>query len=366
MKIVHLSYAQINDFDDPHLWLKKISFYVGILEAMAQHATIASVHCISHEGTIEKNNVEYHFLKQKKWQHWFPQALHRYLKTLKPDVILVHGLIFPWQVLPLRWKLGSRVKIVIQHHAERHFTDTRKFIQRLVDRHISLYFFCATEFGEEWLAHKQINDRSKIKEVMEASSHFSPMEKEKAQVITQVSRGKIFLWVGRLDANKDPLTVARAFSRFKHIDPMAKLYMIFQSTELITELQTVVSDTKSEGVIHRVGKVEHEDLKYWYNSADFIVSSSHYEGSGIAVCEGLSCGCIPVLTNIPSFRMMTGRGLIGALFEAGNEDSLIAAFVKANRLDQEVQKKMVLEIFNRKLSFEAISKKIIDDLNTIK
>ena len=134
----------------------------------------------------------------------------------------------------------------------------------------------------------------------------------------------------------------------------------------LLELETIVSDTKSDGAINLVGKVEHDDLKYWYNSADFIVSSSHYEGSGIAVCEGLSCGCIPVLTNIPSFRMMTDHGLIGALYEAGNEDSLIDAFIKVNNLDQALQKKMVLETFNRKLSFDAISKKIIDELNTIK
>jgi glycosyltransferase involved in cell wall biosynthesis len=366
MKIVHLSYARINDFQDPHLWLKKISFYVGILEAMAQHSSVTSVHCISYEGTVEKNNVVYHFVKQTKWQHYFPLRLHRYLKNLEPDVIVVHGLIFPWQVLQLRRTLGPLVKIVIQHHAERPFHDARKFIQMVVDSHISLYFFCAAEFGEEWLNDKQISDRSKIKEVMEASSPFFPMEKEKARRFTKVSDGKIFLWVGRLDANKDPSTLARAFSRFSHINPTAKLYMIFQSTELIAELQIIISETKSEAVINLVGKVEHDDLKYWYNSADFIVSTSHYEGSGIAVCEGLSCGCIPILTNIPSFRMMTNRGLIGALFEAGNEDSLIAAFVKASRLEQDLQRKMVLEIFNNKLSFEAISKKIISDLNSIK
>ena len=146
---------------------------------------------------------------------------------------------------------------------------------------------------------------------------------------------------------------------------MAKLYMIFQSTELITELQTIVSETKSDSVINLVGKVEHEDLKYWYNSAELIVSSSHYEGSGVAVCEGLSCGCIPILTDIPSFRMMTDDGRIGMLYPAGDETALLNTLSRSLQINREEMKRLVLRQFHAKLSFEASARSIMEAIHTL-
>lgn len=362
MVIVHVSYAQINEYHDPNAWLKKLSFYVGILEAMTKYGSIKSIHCISYNGRIHKNGVEYHFIKQKKWELWFPFKLHAYLKDLNPDSIVVHGLIYPWQVILLRWKVGNRIKIIAQHHAERPFRDSRKIIQMWADRYIKAYLFCSSDFGLEWLNRKQIKGHHKIKEVMEASSHFVSMKKEQAKSVTQVPDGKIYLWVGRLDDNKDPLTTARAFAHFARLYPNVTLYMIFQSAELLDGLKNIIADTQTFGTIYLVGRVEHDVLQYWYNSADFIISSSHYEGSGIAVCEGLSCGCIPVVTTIPSFRMMTDNGTIGVLFDPGNVDSLIDALKKTLTMNVTAEKEKVLHLFRKKLSFDAISKKIQDVL----
>ncbi len=53
----------------------------------------------------------------------------------------------------------------------------------------------------------------------------------------------------------------------------------------------------------------------YYNSADYFVLGSHYEGSGFSLVEAMSCGVIPIVTDIPSFRMMTNNGKIGTLME---------------------------------------------------
>ena len=79
-------------------------------------------------------------------------------------------------------------------------------------------------------------------------------------------------------------------------------------------------------------------MQLWYNSADFIISGSHYEGSGVAVTEAMSCGCIPVVTDIPSFRSMTGQGKCGLLFKPGNEQDLLAALLKTKEMDMEIEK----------------------------
>jgi glycosyltransferase involved in cell wall biosynthesis len=367
MRIIHLSYANIKEYNNPNAWLKKLSFYVGILEAMTQHASIKSIHCISYEGVVLKNQVEYHFLKRSQWQLWFPIGLHLYLKKLQPDAIIVHGLVFPWQVILLRWQLGSEVKLVAQHHAEKPFFDLRKYLQRWADKYIGAYLFCSTEQGLQWVSSRHINQSNKVKEVMGTSSPFHVIEKQTAKDVTKVKNGNIYLWVGRLDHNKDPLIVARTFIRFHTLNQSVHLYMIYQTFELLNELQAIVSSVPhASDFVHFVGKVNNEDLLYWYNSADFIISSSHYEGSGVAVCEGLSCGCIPILTNIPSFRMMTNHGRIGLLYEAGNDDELLNSLERSLRINKNEMKTQVLTHFDRNLSFKANARNITDVICTIK
>jgi glycosyltransferase involved in cell wall biosynthesis len=132
--------------------------------------------------------------------------------------------------------------------------------------------------------------------------------------------------------------------------------VIFQSNELLPKVKAL-SEVSN---IELVGKINHHDLLYWYNASDFIISTSHYEGSGIAVCEAMSCGCIPILSNIPSFRMMTKNGDVGILFKPGNVDDLKDALVKSTSLNIDFEKERVLNQFKENLSFEAISKKMID------
>ena len=197
------------------------------------------------------------------------------------------------------------------------------------------------------------------KKEMEASSVFYVMEKEKARAKTGVTGDISFLWVGRLDANKDPLTVIKAFGDFIKYQPSAKLYMIYHTDELYEEIASYCEkETILEIGIKLVGKVLHDEMLYWYNSVDFIVSGSHYEGSGVAVCEAMSCGCIPILTNIQSFRTMTGPGKCGLLYQPGNEEDLLVMLLKTKELNIETERGRVLRQFKDELSFDAIARKI--------
>lgn len=366
MRIIHLSYNVPKPaYTDPEAWLKRISFSVGVMESMSQYGEIIGIYHIHHKGVLRKNGVTYHFPGYNRWQLLLPFQFNRYVSKLLPDVVIVHGLIFPWQVIMLRLQIGKHLKIIAQHHAERPLRDIRQYFQRWADRYIGAYLFASTEQGQHWVDQGQVKEVSKIKEVMGTSSFFFPMEKQVARMKTKVKGEKTFLWVGGLDANKDPLVVVRAFKKFTIDNAGASLYMIYQSFELLEELRSFVNTASLTSKIHLVGKVENLDLQYWYNSADFIISSSHYEGSGIAVCEAMSCGCIPILTNIPSFRMMTANGSIGILYDVGNVDALVSALQKSIQLNQEVVREKVLERFRNELSFEANARKIMQVINEI-
>lgn len=364
MTVVNVSYnVPRPKFGNPEEWLKKINHSTGILESMAREGSfrVIAIYNTFFRGVIDKNGVEYHFSDFSFIQLLFPFRYNGYVRRLNPGVVIVHGLRSPWQVILLRWQLGRHVMIIGQNHAEKPFYDWRKYFQVWADRFIRAYLFTSRTQGEEWLRMGLIVSEKKINEVMEASSEFGVVTRKDAIAVTGVVGTQIYLWVGGLDTNKDPLLLLEAFAQFASDNPSCHLYMIFRENTLLPNLnEWLIQHPDIKKNIHLVGEVEHDQLKYWYSSAEFIVSTSHYEGSGIAVCEAMSCGCVPLLTNIASFKMMSDNGAVGILFEPGDVSSLELALTKSLSLNLAEEKKKVLKLFADRLSFDAIAKKIAD------
>jgi glycosyltransferase involved in cell wall biosynthesis len=367
MKIVSTSYTNTVQFNDPVAWLQRINFYTGILEQLGSKHDVESIEQINYSGLLQPASVRYHFLNFKKPKLYFPRKLHTRIRELQPDVVLINGLIFPLQVLQLRLKLGRRVKIILLHRGEKPFRGIKRILQRLADTCINAYLFTAAEFGNEWMRFGNIGRQDKIHEVIQASSVFYPQEKKRARAIVAVEGSPVFLWVGRLDDNKDPMTVVKAFIQFATLQPGTKLYMIYQAEELLSDIKKLLSLNSNESAaVALVGKVAHDELQNWYNAADFIISGSHHEGSGIGVCEAMSCGCIPVVTDIISFRKMTGPGICGLLYEPGNVKALVETLQQAVVLNIEKERNKTLHQFKTELSFEAVANKIEQVIGSLK
>ncbi|MEI9918795.1 MAG: glycosyltransferase family 4 protein [Bacteroidota bacterium] len=345
--IVHLSYALVKPkYTSPEKWLSRVAFVSGVPEKLLPFGKQTVIYHIDYKGEVEQNGVRIIFPGFKSWQLLLPFAFNRLIRSLKPDVVLVHGLRFSWQIIMLRNVLGPNVKIICQHHADRPFNDFRKYIFRRADKYVSSYFFAAKEHAEEWVRAGQVSSMNKVHEIMGMSSFFLPSERKNA---------KHYLWIGDLDNNKDPLLAVKAFVEFSKKYSDVHLYMIYQRAQI--DLTGHINSN-----IHLVGPVEHSQLQSYFNEAGFIISTSHYESAGIAVCEALSCGCFPILTNIPSFRMMTGNGKIGRLFEPGDGEGLYKALEETIGIDQS---KQVIDHFNEELSFEANARKIINVVNLL-
>lgn len=356
MKFIFTSYSSSPEYDQPETWLQRIEAYTGILESLSQNNAVIGIERINYEGEYVQNGVQYFFIKLKNKVVRFPLHIHRLIKKMQPDVVFVNGLIFPMQIIQLRLALGKSVKIILLHRAERPSRGVKKYLQKLADKSVDAYLFTTSAFENEWKSNINV---SKIHEVIQASSVFYDIDKTEAMKFKNVIGYPVFLWVGRLDANKDPITVVKAFLEFARYQPGTKLYMIYQSAELLHAIHTLLDNNeKYKDSIILVGSISHDQLLYWYNSADFFISASHYEGSGVAVCEAMSCGCIPVVTDIPSFRGMTGAGKCGVLYEPGNDKELLSVLLQTRDMDIEKERAKVLRRFKEELSFEAIAQKI--------
>lgn len=359
MKLIFTSYVSAPEYDQPQIWLKRIEAYIGILESLSRDHEVVGIERINYEGEYKQNGTQYIFIRLKQKVTRFPFYLHDVIKKLEPDVVFINGFIFPMQIIQLRLKLGKRVKIIVIHRSEKPFTGLKRNIQNFASKYVDAFLFTSSEFSHEWVNNGNIHDAQKIHEVFHTSSIFQIENKDQARADLSIKGSPVYLWVGRLDANKDPLTVVKAFIRFLQVQPSVKLYMIYHTEELLEEIRSLIEqDKKAQEAIYLLGKLPHEQLQTWYNAADFVISGSHYEGGGTAICEAMSCGCIPVVTNIISFRRMTGPGKCGLLYEPGNEEELFAALSKTRDMDIEREKAKTLQQFNEELSFDAIAKKI--------
>jgi len=358
MKYVSVSYNYSPAFNSPESWFERTEIYAGALEYLSKENEVISIKQISYEGVCVHKGVQYHFVDFGKKKTYCPWKLNHFIKNLEPDFVIVQGLHHPLQLMLLRLLLNKNTKIIVQHHGEKPFTGFKKYIQRMADGFVDAYLFAAQAIGVDWVKKGNLKSARKIHEVMEVSSLFYPIKKEAAKLKTGVEGAPVFLWVGRLNLNKDPLNVVKAFLKFIETNHDARLYMIYHTNELLNEIKGLLKTKIHKNAVVLIGQVEHHELLYWYNSADFFISGSHYEGSGTAVCEAISCGCIPIVTDIFSFRVITDNGNCGILYEAGNEDALLSTLIKTKDLDIREKQQKSLAYFHEKLSFEAIAKQI--------
>ena len=136
--------------------------------------------------------------------------------------------------------------------------------------------------------------------------------------------------------------------------------MIYQTNDLLDEVSQIIRNNYvlKDAVILK-GKIERTQLAYWYSAADYFVSGSHSDGSGYALIEAMGCGCIPIVTNIPSFRKITDQGKAGFLFEPGNPASLSEMLFGLNSIPKDELIEKVLLQFKNELSFEAIARQLV-------
>ncbi len=143
-----------------------------------------------------------------------------------------------------------------------------------------------------------------------------------------VSGSPAVLWVGRLNANKDPLTVLDGFERALPDLPDATLTMIFGTGELFEEVRARIARSPALSArVRLAGVVPHERMAAFYSAADLFVVGSHHEGSGYSLMEACACGAVPVVTDIPTFRLLTGAGAVGALWTPGDAADCARALV---------------------------------------
>lgn len=329
------------------------STLVDVAES-ASHAgaRVSVIQASSHRESFERNGVTYHFLPLRA-------CLAALVRDIAPQVLHVHGLCFPREVLALA-ALAPGVPIVLQDHANRLPRLWRRSQWRRCVRVVSALAFCSSEQASDFASAGLLSAQTMIHEIPEATSRFSPGDRDEARRAIGVAGDPLVLWVGHLNANKDPLTVLEGVSRAAQELPRLNMLCCFGTGPLLPAVERrIASDPLLAARVRLLGAVPHQRIEQLMRAADIFVLGSRREGSGYALIEALACGLPPVVTDIPSFRALTGNGAVGRLWPHGDPGALCDALVATAAAAGPQTRAAVRAHFDRELSPAALGRKLV-------
>lgn len=264
-------------------------------------------------------------------------GIRRYLLNARPDIVITaHNSVFvAFTLVNLTISLASRSMIIHQIHTHRSVDLLQKsLLGQVHDWLMGRFIHYATlvvgvssgvarDFesgvglpaGSVKVIPNPIDDKA-----------FEEAESPPDHVWFQEKSIPILLAVGRLTAQKDYPTLFSAVARVVRILPCR--LVILGSGVLETSLQDLSRDMGIEDNVWFAGHVE--DPKPFFCFSDVFVSSSAWEGMGVAHLEALAAGLPVVCTDCPSGpdEILKG-GKYGHLVPVGDEKTLARAILQS-------------------------------------
>lgn len=359
ISFIDITFHANSEYADTDALIKAQYSSLNYINAIKDKLDIEVIKHIDNRNTIIREYPNIRFFRGRNRFLYIPLTTLQYLKKKQPDIVLVQGLKFPFQLIMLKWFLGKNVKCIVNHHADHPPAWPKKIIQQIADRYTDKYLFTSLGNAREWLNTKMIGHENKIVEFPSTFTAFTKKHKISCRQKLQMGEGLHYLWVGRLNGNKDPITVLSGFEKFLHVYADACLHFIYQSTDLLSEMKSFVEEhplLRNSVKLH--GYVPYEELPIWYSAADFFVSASHYEGGNTGLQEAMACGCIPIVSAIPPAMKVICDGAYGFYFEPGNAEALVNIFISSSKNNIEELSLKVENHFQKEYSLAAVSEKL--------
>jgi glycosyltransferase involved in cell wall biosynthesis len=355
--VVQVNYAFDKGLTDPEQLLDRYFTLTGWSDALrrAGAGPVAVVQRFHRDAHVVRNGVDYLFRRTD---------LAEAVAARHPDVAHVNGLDCSVQTWRLRRRLDPSCAIVVQSHADGGVigrAPAPRLLGRAARRAADAFLFAADEHAAAWRRAGFIAADQPTYRVMPASSTLQPIDRATARAGSGVTGSPAILWVGRLNANKDPLTVLDAFERALADLPEATLTMIFGTGELFEKVRAGIARSPALSArVRLAGVVPHERMTTFYSAADLFVVGSHHEGSGYSVMEACACGAVPVVTSIPTFRLLTGNGSVGALWPPDDAGGCARALADVGRRDLIAERARLADHFARELSWDAVGRRAME------
>jgi glycosyltransferase involved in cell wall biosynthesis len=329
----------------------------NIAGAVAGAGAAVTVVQASHiQQQLERAGVTYEFVPAIENG---PARIAEAVARLQPDVIHVSGLCFPHHINALHAALPDTPLLVRDHaSAVPNLWHRQTWKQAL--RHAAGFAFTAPAQAVPFVRSGVISAGAPIFAVPESSSHFTPGDAAHARSVLGVAGDPCIAWVGRLNANKDPITVLHGFAQATAALPQAQLWMCYGDAPLLPRVRAMIrQDPALRGRVHLLGALPHERVELLLRTADFYVACSYNESTGFALIEALACGATPIVTDIPAFRAVLADGAYGELIPVGDAFALGRALVERASSRSSQQRLANRGYFEAELSFAALGRRLV-------
>lgn len=293
------------------------------------------------------------------------------LREIDNDPMNAVHLIGLTQVSPLRalvrWAANTSCRVTASFHGgDLRRQPLRRWLQRRALRNVSVLLFPADETVAEWRALGLVNAQTKVLVVPEISSPFAGTAKAGARAELGIKGDPVIAWAARLNTNKDPMTVLRAFEVVQQHWRDAEIVLAYQSAELMPDIEAFLAQRPQLAArVRLVGELPHARMETLFSAADFFVQASSREIGGNSLIEAMSCGAIPLVTDIPSFRRLTAPVDAARLFVPQDSDDLAAKILAFDGADLEELRQQVRRHFEESLSYPAIARAYIEALQSL-
>jgi glycosyltransferase involved in cell wall biosynthesis len=359
VRVVHANVVRPRERIDPERLLADWPTLGDVAGAVARAgAEVTVVQALDRNATIEAEGVRYRFVAEpampRRATGAMPWRIARAVRGCRPDAIHVNGLDF---AVHTRMLCGLGVPVLVQDHAST--PERRRLRRRWGLAKVAGMAFTDAAQAESFVANGSLRRDVPVFSVPESSTRFRPGDRDEARAASRIHGDPAVLWVGRLDANKDPLTILDAIEIAARALPGVQLWCCFHEQPLLAEVRARIAGSDAlAGRVHLLGRVPHEHIETLCRAADFFMLGSRREGSGYALIEAMACGAAPIVSDIAPFRRLTGG--VGALAPVGDTAAFAAGLIRLAAEPRQALRRRVAAHFRDALSFETIGARLLD------
>ncbi len=217
--------------------------------------------------------------------------------------------------------------------------------------------FSAPEHAEPWQAQRMFHRQTALHVMPELASPFSGRPLDAARAELGVDGKLIIAWSGRLVDLKQPFVVLEAMERVVSERPGAMLYMAYSNDDLLSDIQSYLAARPVlANQVVLLGQLPHASMEMLFSAADLFVQASEREHGGNSLTEAMSCGAIPVVSDIPSFRVLTESIDAARRFPVGDANALAEAILAIDPAEISRYRTDVQMQYRQHLGYDALAR----------
>ena len=237
------------------------------------------------------------------------KALLRGLHSFQPDALLVYGWNFPghWKVMRT-----FHERIPVWFRGDSNLLDPIPWWKRLARRALlSLVYrsvdrgFYVGQANRRYFLWCGLKDHQLVYAPHAVDNDYfmrdNAMRLQSAEAVRGSlgidAKSTVFLFVGKLEAKKQPLELAHAFSQLLTKTSTLDAHLVFVGSGALEN--TLLEDFGSHARIHFAGFQNQSMMPTWYRVGDILCLPSKGPGEtwGLAVNEALASGCTALVTD---------------------------------------------------------------------